>query len=482
MALHTMSKIEQAVLDFIAGSDAATNKVYTVSAATLSAEKQPKTIGGTTYYYAWGDEFDVVTSDNSVQKEVWTYSEMGTETDQGAASKYMNTETADIADLANLYDVKDGKLTIWRGVNKNNYDASKHAWGYKPVDFSNATTVWGDIESDDMYASAGKISTEKSMLFKQGYVEMKASLPNDGHSFPAWWLYGSPNGGQNRTYSSSLYGKVYKENPNWTGINTMNGAYPNTYQYQIPTAHLEFDIVELMQDISYAEENNSFWDNLLGTGIQKEKHLTGVDRTAFNLTIHKWYSENVKNDTLYVIDWDAWLTNRTAPAQYKTTNNGGTFNTSVDYSFITRWDGSHEYDFTNLGNLAGEHVYGFKWVADESDNTFAVTVYVDGVQRITFNQTQAYYNNAEVKGGTYAKDGETFNQYVYFILDNHFYSANQYYKDGTKEYTDLLTQESGDKATFDIEYVRVYQEDGKRDIVTKETENFNNNNHFGYGK
>ena len=38
-----------------------------------------------------------------------------------------------------------------------------------------------------------------------------------------------------------------------------------------------------------------------------------------------------------------------------------------------------------------------------------------------------------------------------------------------------------DKATFEINYVRVYQQDGRRDIVTRDTENFNNGNHFGYG-
>ena len=42
------------------------------------------------------------------------------------------------------------------------------------------------------------------------------------------------------------------------------------------------------------------------------------------------------------------------------------------------------------------------------------------------------------------------------------------------------SQESGDKTTFDVEYVRVYQQDGRRDIVTPATEAFNTGNHFGY--
>ena len=42
------------------------------------------------------------------------------------------------------------------------------------------------------------------------------------------------------------------------------------------------------------------------------------------------------------------------------------------------------------------------------------------------------------------------------------------------------TKENNDKTTLEVEYLRVYQEDGKRDIITPETEAFNNGNHFGY--
>ena len=478
--------VEQAVLDFIANSDVKTNTVHTVDSATLSAEKQPKTVNGVTYYYAWGDEFDVETSDNSIVKNIWEYGEMGSESENGADSKYMNLESADANDYASLYEVANGKLTIWRGLDSEIYNEATHGWGYKPVTFEEgSTTAWGaEIEADDKYASAGTIKTQDSLLVKQGYLEIKASLPNDGHAFPAWWLFGAPGGGQNRTYDSSLYSKVYKLNPNWTGINAMHGAYPNTYKYQIPTAYLEHDIVELMQDISFVKEFNSSWENFWGSGMQPETHLTGVDRTKFNLTIHKWYEENVDDNTLYVIDWDKWLNNRTAPTAYTLTDNGGTFDTSVSGGqFITRWGTSmKDIDMSSLSNLAAEHIYGYEWVADESANTFKVTVYVDGVAKGSWDQSAAYYESAESKGGTYVKDGEVYNQYCHFILDNHFYSANQEHKNGTTEYSDLLTYESGDKATWDIDYIRVYQENDKRDIITPETEDFNNGNHFGYGE
>ena len=87
------------------------------------------------------------------------------------------------------------------------------------------------------------------------------------------------------------------------------------------------------------------------------------------------------------------------------------------------------------------------------------------------------------------------NQYAYMLLDNCFYTSNAYgsatfnWNMGIKKhdaevgitpFTDVLSQESGDKTTFDVEYVRVYQQDGRRDIVTPATEAFNTGNHFGY--
>ncbi|MBQ8740745.1 MAG: hypothetical protein IJY79_04255 [Clostridia bacterium] len=493
--------VEQAVLDFIAGSDAATSTVYTVASATLSPEKQPKTINGKTYYYAWGDEFDVATSDGSIVKDVWEYGEMGTEFLSGADTKYKNMVTANTDDLASLYEVtSDGKLKIWRGLDSTKYNATTHSWGYKPVTHtSDGTTDWGaTVDSTDVYASAGAVDTQKSLLFKQGYIEMKASLPNDGHSFPAWWLLGAPDGGQNRTYETSLFGKVYKLNNNWTGVNAMNGAYPNSYKYQIPTCTLEFDIVELMQDLTYADEfgAGSWWEQVTGNNHAERTLLTGTYRTAINFTIHKWYDENVRNDTLYVIDWDANGNGGTVKSSYDL----DTFDTTTVGAWTHRWDGL-EYDMSSLSNLAGEHTYGFAWTATEptSDSdvgTFDVAVYVDGNKVMSFDETQTYYRlnvgagqSSEQIGeiALNAEGGTVLNQYVYFVLDNHFYAANQYYTGDRSsstvkvtEFTDLLTQEDDESATFTIDYIRVYQEDGKRDIVTKDTENFNNGNHFGY--
>ena len=89
------------------------------------------------------------------------------------------------------------------------------------------------------------------------------------------------------------------------------------------------------------------------------------------------------------------------------------------------------------------------------------------------------------------------NQYAYMLLDNCFYTSNAYgsatfnwpsmkhnAEVGITPFTDVLSKDTNkgifDKTTFDVEYVRVYQQDGRRDIVTPATEAFNTGNHFGY--
>ena len=107
-------------------------------------------------------------------------------------------------------------------------------------------------------------------------------------------------------------------------------------------------------------------------------------------------------------------------------------------------------------------------------------------------------HDSGIKDQTYGTDDEyaIWNQYAYMLLDNSYYTSNAYGKSGgriSKEnetgitpFTDVLSQDTNkgilDKTTFDVEYVRVYQQDGRRDIVTPATEAFNTGNHFGYGK
>ena len=85
-------------------------------------------------------------------------------------------------------------------------------------------------------------------------------------------------------------------------------------------------------------------------------------------------------------------------------------------------------------------------------------------------------------------DAEVANQYMYFLIDNILYTSNPGHQNSTADeavmHTDMLTDEgtaeNPDKVSLDMDYLRVYQFDGKRDIVVRETEDFNNGNHFGY--
>ena len=77
---------------------------------------------------------------------------------------------------------------------------------------------------------------------------------------------------------------------------------------------------------------------------------------------------------------------------------------------------------------------------------------------------------------------------MYMLFDNILYSSNEQHSSATSQkavmFTDLLTNEgtaaNPDKISLEVDYTRVYQLDGRRDIVTKMTEDFNNGNHFGY--
>ena len=129
--------------------------------------------------------------------------------------------------------------------------------------------------------------------------------------------------------------------------------------------------------------------------------------------------------------------------------------------------------------------YGFEWSVSDSKFDFVLYIFdpdgdgqnTDSFERIELN------NIAYNEGSGPVDDLEVANQYMHFIIDNIYYAANQYKLDSNDKptnFTDLLTYNNADKTTLDIDYMRVYQQDGKRDIITPETESFNNGNHFGY--
>ncbi len=517
--------VEQAVLDFINNSDAKASTVYTVDSATLSKEKQPVTIDGTTYYYTWGDEFN----GDELIEDTWLYSQMGSETayENGThEGKYVNLEHPFNKELSQLYVVDNGKLTIKRGA----YVDSVNGLGIVKLDapdFGDADYLYNEqgnkIDKDDIYVSSGDILSEKSLLVKQGYFEFKAALPSDGHAFMSWWMMGVPTGGNNNAYTHSLYGKVYKLNPYFNGTNQMDSQNAlNTYKYQLPNAYFEIDILELLQDITR-----------LSTNAQKT-HMTGIYDYELQFNMHKYFDTGANTGNGYkysVIDWETGAPkpftllegSKYLTSNYKTVTyieiekNGSDNNRDGIMSVLTPNgakedfgnNGSYTYNATAQEKMTAMRRYGFEWEVESDENGVGTkatyTLYVwdpDGngedsatdyhkytvtcdktTSQITYNEisaspmyttyhTDLYYLNQLIP------DCEVANQYMHFIIDNIYYVANQY--NNNANFTDLLTYENTDKTTLDIDYLRVYQQDGKRDIITPETEDFNNGNHFGY--
>ncbi len=513
--------VEQAVLDYVAKTvPNAQEGGYTVASATLDSYKVPVTVGDSTYYYAWGDEFSGINEDGTgLNFDNWLSGSQQSESQTGAS--YKNQEVGTVKSLEKLLVVDGGKLSMKRGHDStlgasNNGSVALIEGEDYSVGGSNGYTTLGE---NDQYFSSGKIHTDSSMLFKQGYIEMKASVPADGHAFPAWWMMANPSGYTHRNdgWTQSLYSKVYKTNKKWNGTNQIDRSNLDTYKYQVPSAYYEIDIFEVMQTPSHVQQ---YVNNSGNYGTNYKTHNTAVGWYNMNGTIHKWYSNGVQNDKLYIADWDNY--------SFKTQGmNFDTFSgTSSDWTHrfkqtehsfggATAGSGNNKYYTTNPSNpdnvtartkLQYERKYGFLWKA--TDTTFECTLYIydtnaDGDattndivklpitsdDRVLTNAveeewwgliTNPVYEdaNAAIYGDS-AYNSKLMNSYMYLILDNKFYSYNNS-GDGVA-YTDLVTNAVSDASTsFNIDYMRVYQLDGRRDIVTPETENFNNNNHFGY--
>ena len=522
---ENFTAVEQAVLDFISKSNAKTSTVYTVDSAVLEPEKRPVTIDGTTYYYAWGDEF----SSEELMEDTWLHDQMGSETayEKGnVEGKYANSETAFNKDLNKLYVLEDGKLVIKRGA----YDASDSKLGIPRLDlpdFGDAEYVYNELENkvdkNDKYVLAGSILTEKSMLVKQGYFEFKAALPSDGHAFMSWWMMGAPTGGNNNAYTESLYSKVYKLNPHFNGTNQMDSQNAkSTYKYQLPNSYFEIDMIELLQDITRFNSDTT-----------RKNHMTGIYDYNMELNMHKYVDTGANSSNGYkysVLDWSTGEPQKKTftllegskylSSNYKTVDSltvdgsdnlkDGILSSNVqNHNFGVQSD--YSYNATSQQKLTAMRRYGFEWEVVSDANgvgtsaTYSLYVWdPDGdgesgtndytkhtftcdktTSTITYNEAK---DSHEIRGQEYyidlyylnqlIPDCEVSNQYMHFIIDNMYYAANQY--NGNQNFTDLLTYDDNDKTTLDIDYVRVYQQDGKRDIITPETEAFNNGNHFGY--
>ncbi len=522
--------IEQAVLDFINNSDYKTDKTYTVDKATLPQEKQAKTVMvDTNYdgkadtekvmYYAWGDEFDgvkdVAEGENAeISLDTWNHARMRTETEMGKAGNYNNVETANENELSKLYWVENGKLTITRGVKAEYATSETDALGYVRLYEQDGTTALSDsIDDDDVIANPGLIKANHSMLWKQGYAEMYGSLPSDGHTFASWWMlgHGSVN---NYAMDETLYAKIYKFNNKgdyaYDGTSSWPiSTDPRTYKYQVPTNYFEIDIWELMQHPDRVNNAPTF-----GTSLVKER-TEGVYDYGIYLNVHKFYSVGARGQsTVNVIDWNnpgvpravmqkSWFGNAEDDYYFSTSAAlyGFTDGTNTRFTQDTDWFNKKITTAYYVEELQRQFTaprrYGFYWSTNGIDK-FNLSLYIydingDGIEddNVILGTSDMTYDTQDgMKPIDYdcVNDAEVANQYMYFLFDNILYTSNAKHNKSTSDnafmHTDMLdnngTEAHPDKIDLEIDYLRVYQYDGKRDIITRETENFNNGNHFGY--
>ncbi len=440
---ENFTAVEQAVINFV-NSASTTTEPATTDVATLDAEKQPVTVNGTTYYYIWGDEFETLNYAN------WQLRPAASEGSTGEDGQYWNLQTITPSAANKLVTVSGGVLYMKRGFinGTESKTAAVNDWVMlekSEIDASNG--VYAVDTSSDVYFNSGTLQTVDTMMFKQGYVEIQASIPADGHAFPALWLYGagSSYNFRNSGWDASLFSKIYELNTGWDGsTDTIDWSTTSTQKYNYPTNFYELDIVELMQSAGELEESgfSGWWSNLWSsTDYTKAVYLYDV-----KTTIHKWDREGGHTEI---------------------SNNSSTW-----YSFYNQSIGTSSNVSYNSGAQTRTETmrkWGFEWYTTSSGTVLKTIIYnADG-------------SGTDVTITASPTTGDIINEYMYVLLDNKYYTSY----DGTQFNNNLST--SGDQTALEVDYVRVYQQDGKRDVVTVETENFNGNidangnpSHFGY--
>ena len=454
----SFTAVEEAVNEFIKNSQeiGTTMTVYTTNDVksildTADATdtgpkhyKSSKTVwDGTkdvTVYYAWGDEFDGDGDDStkdSFSTDNWQIRNYKYEPENGVNAsnltaedtRYHNLESPTVDSIPDLWEVVDGKLRIWRGVNLNATDLSDlsdadkaafnnktYTWGYKGVEFTLDDEGKSDfgryIDNQDVFIDPGLIQTSKTMMFKQGYSEMRAALPSDGHAFPAWWfMTGVAHKSTANVENHQLYSKIYKLNnaennsaTPWDGTTmTMNPLDLRTYKYQMPQAYLEFDIVEFMQAQGGVSGSRYNW---VGTS-------TGDYRDYIQLTNHKYYNQHVTYGKIYLPDWSTggYVSGYNGMTQTNFVNTAGSGNDGT--TFIHRY---------NPANTTAPHKYtvveSVLWWDETTTTDASYSVGQAITNSSTTGLTSGAVNDVFTYGFYWTVNGNEYDLYIYVDFDN----------------------------------------------------------------
>ena len=447
----SFTAVEQAVLNFIENSDPLTNAVYT-GEGVVDAYKNFVTVNGTNYYYAWGDEFDKPV-DNTVNYSKWVIHNQDVDDIAPSDATYAQYEAGKIGTFTatrdqhkNLNVVSDGSLELKREV--------------------------GGTDGNLKFYGSG-VTTEQTMLFKRGYMEMVATVPSDGYSFPAWWLQTTMSH-NNYNISSSLYSKIYELNDAYNGALYYTPTDYRTYKYKLPNHTTEIDIFEVIQQ-----------PGITGT-LPSYATLNPSSRNSLLLGLHKWYSYNYNSadSAFYNLDWNNLpgsgtafntMTVNYADSNHTTIKSNSKYTTDYNGTDDTTSRPNHlRYTYGTSGvtnNVIKEHKYTFLW----NDSQLVFGCYeTDG--------TEIYVKSIDISDIGYDGVAANMNQYAYMMFDNSMWTSSAR-KIAGKEVKRTLSSNSKSEVldllnSFTIEYVRLYQADGNRDIVTAETEAFNSNNRW----
>lgn len=233
---HT-AMVEKAV-DWFRTVEQKTGKVSVLSGVQDDFTSKVSVFGNE-YVYVWGDEFD---GEEMYDSSKWN---------QGYRQEYDDLKI--VHNDPDFQYVENGRLRI----SVDRY-----------FDPSDGNIGWG---------AHGSCQTKNEMLFKNGYLEVKARFDYDQGSFPAIWLM--------------------------TNDSPLEKYVPDYEQYSGRYFNLETDIFEFFGKGTHATVNMHKWyntsiteeikdDNGEGTGIYKKYALNGVDLTDY-IKNPKW--NNTKN-------------------------------------------------------------------------------------------------------------------------------------------------------------------------------------------
>ncbi len=380
----------------------------TVVASDYKTYKQLKYPDGEiTYNYVWGDEFDQDYKTGSTYGDGYDYNTWNIKHQKPF---WGDKEVAMPQDIKDFNYISNGRLVM-----HNNTKAASY-WAAYSGETSNGLNSTTFNPANYSYATGGIMTTEESMLFKRGYAELVAQVPNAMNAFPAWWLYGN-RFFNNAGFDNSLYTKIYQRNTDYVeGTINFDPINPDTYKYKLPYCTTEIDIFEVMNTCSYA-----------GYGVDRD----------YGSGVHKHYYHTVTGSTIY----DTFGTG----GIYTPDVNGYTRedDSSSTYRHYTSDENYHYKDESYQSY--NERTYYFLWDEDklqfwDEDNTTRRTINISG--------------------------DNDFNVYLYMLIDNHIYTpgddSDQYQNAGGVPTQDLI-----------IDSVRLYQKVGSRAIITPDSKAIN---------